>query len=225
MARLWMGVLERAISPQLFATEDAGRQRLSLAALAEHAETLAPQARLAYLIVYPGQVLARMQGQESAEGETAIIDFDQIFLDPRTGKELGRRRYGDLSQGVINLMPFIYLLHRELALGPIGMWTLGILSLVWTIDCIAAVYLTVPLELLSFWRRWKRSWQIKWPSGPFVLNFDVHRAGSLWNWPMLLVFGWSGVMMDLGPVYDQITGSLFDYRSIAERIGATVATI
>lgn len=42
---------------------------------------------------------------------------DQFFVDPYTGGVLGSRRYGEVSQGTKNLMPFIYKLHASLALG------------------------------------------------------------------------------------------------------------
>ena len=212
--------LERAISPQLFAAPRPGATPLSLATLAERAERLVPEARLDYLILHPDQVMARMEPRASATGQVPSIYIDQVFLDPMTGQELGRRRYGDLSQGSINLMPFIYLLHRELALGRTGAWILGVVSLVWTVDCIIAFYLTLPLTFTSFWRRWKQSWRIKWPAGAFRFTFDLHRAGALWVWPILLVFAWSGVMMDLTPVYDRVTGAVFDYRSPTNEIGS-----
>jgi uncharacterized iron-regulated membrane protein len=212
--------LERSISPQLFAMPRSGATPLSLATLAERAERLVPEARLDYLILRPDQVMARMEARETAAGQVLSIDFDQVFLDPVTGQELGRRRYGDLTQGSINLMPFIYVLHRELALGQTGMWILGAVSLVWTIDCITAFYLTLPLTFTAFWRRWRQSWLVKWPASAFRFNFDLHRAGALWVWPILLVFGWSGVMMDLTPVYDRVTGAVFDYRPLTNEIGS-----
>jgi uncharacterized iron-regulated membrane protein len=179
--------------------------------LAQRAEVLAPEARLAYIIRNPDQAIARMRPRSGAS-EPAQLDFDQLFLDPFTGAELGRRREGDLSQGLINLIPFIYSLHRDLAAGPTGVFVLGVTSLVWTVDCVLALYLTLPLTPAGFWRRWLRSWRVKRSDNSFRLNFDLHRAGSLWSWPLLVVFAWSGVMMNLTSTYDVVTGSLFDYQ-------------
>jgi uncharacterized iron-regulated membrane protein len=212
--------LERMISPQLFATPRPGAMPLSLAALAEDAEMSAPEARLDYIILRPDQAVARMEGRSTSAGQVSAIDFDQVFLDPVTGRELGRRRFGDLSQGSVNFMPFIYRLHRELALGRTGVLTLGIVALVWTIDSITASYLTLPLTLAAFWRHWRRSWLIKWPTSTFRLNFDLHRAGALWTLPMLLAFGWSSVMLTLPVTYGRLTGALFTYHSMDDEINA-----
>jgi uncharacterized iron-regulated membrane protein len=212
--------LERAISPQLFAAPRPGENALSLAALAQRAEALAPEARLRYLILRPDQAVARMEPRPIRFGQAPAIDFDQLFLDPFSGAELGRRREGDLSQGLINLAPFVYRLHRELAAGQTGVLILGIASLVWTVDCFVALYLTLPLTFVQFWRRWARSWRIKKSRSSFRLNFDFHRAGSLWSWLLLIIFAWSGVMMNLNPVYDFVTRGLFDYEPISEVIAS-----
>jgi uncharacterized iron-regulated membrane protein len=212
--------LEKAISPQLFASSRPGDSPLDLAVLAQRAEALAPEARLAYIIRRSDQALAVMKPRAGASGSAAHIHLDQIFLDPFTGTELGRRREGDLSQGLINLIPFIYRLHREFAAGPTGVLIVGVISLVWTVDCFLALYLTLPLTRVRFWRRWSRSWRVRRSDNPFRLNFDLHRAGSLWSWPLLVVFAWSGVMMDLTPAYDAVTGSLFDYRSASKVIAS-----
>ena len=125
---------------------------------------------------------------DPATGKPYPIDFNQMFLDPWTGKELGHRLNGDLSQGKINLMPFIYKLHMNLALGGWGAWVLGIVALAWTIDCFYAVYLTFPVVFARFFPRWKPAWQIKWTASAYRLNFDLHRASGLWLWPLLFIF-------------------------------------
>ena len=212
--------LEKAFSPQLFIAPRPGDTPLSLAALAQRAEAQAPEARLRYLISRPDQAVARMEPRPAPAGQVREIDFDQLFLNPYSGAELGRRREGDLSQGLINLMPFVYRLHREFAAGPTGVLILGVVSLVWTVDCVFALYLTLPRTSVQFWRRWGRSWRIKKSRSSFRLNFDFHRAGSLWSWPMLAIFAWSGVMMNLNPVYDLVTRGLFDFEPFTEAIAS-----
>ncbi|MGH8556691.1 MAG: PepSY domain-containing protein [Methylococcales bacterium] len=68
----------------------------------------------------------------------------KFHLDPYTGEELGRHQAGAISEGLVNLMPFIYQLHYCLALDSFGIWVLGICALVWTLDCFVAFYLTFP---------------------------------------------------------------------------------
>ena len=102
--------------------------------MAERAQTLAPEARLGYIVyAEPDQVKAYF------EEDATPLNFDEIYLDPWTGQELGRRRRGDLSQGLINLMPFIYSLHWRLAMGDFGQWLLGIIAIMWTIDCFCRI--------------------------------------------------------------------------------------
>jgi uncharacterized iron-regulated membrane protein len=133
-------------------------------------------------------------------------------MDPWTGAELGRRRRGDLSQGRLNLMPFIYELHWRLVVDSAGQWLMGITALVWSLDCFNGFYLTLPVSLLGFWRRWRLAWQVKRRAGFFRLNFDLHRASGLWLCPLLFIFAWSSVMMDLRPVYESVMVRVFDYR-------------
>jgi PepSY-associated TM region len=147
-------------------------------------------------------------------GKDYDISFKWLILDPWTGKEIGRRNpEGDPSQGLVNLVPVIFERHRSMALGGTGVWVLGIVSLIWTLDCFTGFYLTLPVAIENFWRRWKPSWLMKWLASFFRVNFDLHQASGLWLWPMLFVFAWSSVMLDLIPVYDWVTGALFDYPS------------
>jgi uncharacterized iron-regulated membrane protein len=149
---------------------------------------------------------------DPATGKPYDLDFDQLFVDPYTGKTLGKRRFGDLSEGRINTLPFIYNLHASMALGSTGGWILGVVALIWTLDCFVGFYLTLPRGQGSFWKRWKHAWWVKWSSSLFRVNFDLHRAGGLWSWRLLFVFAWSSVMLALNPVYERVTGALFDYE-------------
>jgi uncharacterized iron-regulated membrane protein len=207
--------LERLISPHLYAMPRPGVAPLDLGTLAERVERLVPQARVGGVQFTETdqasvEFIAR---KDPATGQPYNLGFTQFFLDPWTGEELGRRIRGDLSQGWINLMPFIYDVHWELALGTPGFWVLGIIAVIWSIDCFVGFYLTLPVAIATFWRRWKPSWLIKRRAGFFRLNFDLHRAGGLWLWPMLFIFAWSSVMMDMRPVYEWAMRAAFDYHS------------
>ncbi|ARN80765.1 PepSY-associated TM helix domain-containing protein [Methylocystis bryophila] len=208
--------LERVFAPQLFAAEPSHPTRLSLAELAERADALVPQGRVRYVQnTAPDQARIYFEPRVApATGKPYELDFTEFFINPFTGEELGRRRSADLSQGLINLMPFIYDLHWRLALGGVGQLTLGVIALAWTLDCFVAFYLTLPQTTASFWRRWKPAWLVKRNAGFYRLNFDLHRAPGLWLWALLFVFAWSSVMMDMRrPVYEWVMGSLFDFTS------------
>jgi uncharacterized iron-regulated membrane protein len=164
---------------------------------------------------------------------------DEIFVNPYTGQLLAERKWGEISQGSINLLPFLYRLHFSLALEKTGRLILGVLALLWTVDCFIGAYLTLPArqrkagliksghlksELTaqakpySWLRRWWRAWQVRWQSGAAKVNFDLHRAGGLWLWAMLLVFAWSSVAFNLRDVYYPVMGTLFAKQSFGEDI-------
>ena len=109
---------------------------------------------------------------EAAPGGPAPSN-DEIALDPSTGRLLGARRRGDLRQGAVNLMPFLYDLHQFLALGGAGALVLGMVALIWTIDCFVGFWLTLPARAhprrrpLPWLRRWRRAWRVRWPTRPF----------------------------------------------------------
>ena len=207
--------LERVVAPQLFAHRPGAVAALDLATLAERAQALVPYARVeAVSFTEPDQVSVSFATRpDPATGLVQALGFTDFFIDPWTGKELGRRTWGDLSEGLVNLMPFIYELHWRLVAGDVGQWTLGIVALVWTLDCFNGFYLTLPRLSSGFWRRWKTAWSIKRGASFLRLNFDLHRAGGLWLWVALFVFGWSSVMMNIRPVYESVMQGLFDYRS------------
>jgi uncharacterized iron-regulated membrane protein len=154
---------------------------------------------------------------------------DEIFVNPYTGQVLAERKWGDITQGSINLLPFLYRLHFSLALEKTGRFILGIVALVWTLDCFIGAYLTLPSRQRrssvrlqskgnSWVKRWWRAWQVRWQGGAAKVNFDLHRAGGLWLWAMLLVFAWSSVAFNLRDVYYPVMGSLFTKQSFGEDI-------
>jgi len=117
--------LERLAAPQLFATPQPGVAPVGLAALAGRAEALAPGARVGFFSVEDRQVVMHMVPRaRRSGGEPDALGFDRLYLDPWTGRELGRRLDGDISQGWINLVPFIYRVHMNLAAGDTGMLVL-----------------------------------------------------------------------------------------------------
>lgn len=153
---------------------------------------------------------------------------DQYFLHPVTGEVLGSRHWGDLSEGMTNFMPFVYILHDSLALGEVGTVLFGIVALLWTIDCFVGAYLTFPARASKKGRaanegvpggrthsvgnwlvRWGRAWLLK-TKKLFSLVFTWHRASGLWLWGALLVFAWSGVALSLYPAYHVVTETLFE---------------
>lgn len=198
--------IERFINPQFFTGPPSqGARALGLGELAERAERIAPQAKVDYLFIRPNQVFVRVEPRDPrAGGDAAAIGFDQLFLDPWTGKELGRRLFGDLRQGKANWLSFVDDLHTSLRLGQNGGTVLGIVAILWTLDCFIALYLTLPRKSAGFLRRWAQAWRVKWNAGNFRLNFDLHRAGGLWAWLLLGIFALSSFMLTMPERYDAL---------------------
>lgn len=122
-------------------------------------------------------------------------------------------------------MPFLYRLHYSLALGDIGRLAFGVAALIWTLDCFIGFYLTLPAGLkaggsarrnTNWLTRWAPAWRVRWGSAAYKINVDLHRAGGLWIWPMLLVFAWSSVAFNLPQAYRPVM-SLFGADEISER--------
>jgi uncharacterized iron-regulated membrane protein len=64
---------------------------------------------------------------------------------------------------------------------------------------------------------------VKWRGSFTRVNFDLHRAGGLWLWPLLFVFAWSSVMVGLRGVYDPVMKHLFPYVTTDEDMMARTA--
>jgi uncharacterized iron-regulated membrane protein len=218
------GDLSTLLDPSLTAAKpSADAQKLDLAELAERAEALMPNATYAYIFrLRDDQAILRMAPRDDHPelGKPAQEDPGVIVLDPWTGKELGRTPYSGYTHGFLaNVMPFVNDLHTALAMGGAGVWILAVLAILWTIDCFAGFYLTLPLTLEKFWRRWRSAWLVKWRGGFYRVNFDLHRASGLWLWAMLFVFAWSSVcLVDNFSVYEKVTAALFDTRPVMEQI-------
>lgn len=160
--------------------------------------------------------------------------FDEIFVNPYTGDVLGTRTWGKITDGIKNLAPFLFRLHYQLALDRFGSLLLGVVALLWTIDCFIGTYLTLPgkarrragnlvssskqyLDAASNWfGRWRSAWKIRWRGGRYKLNFDLHRAGGLWLWAMLFVLAWSSVALNLPVVYRPVMGLALDFQDVRD---------
>lgn len=184
---------------------------------------------------------------DPATGELYDVDFNQVFIDPATGEELGRREWGAVWPITRqNLVSFLYVLHYTLHMPEFwgidrwGIWLMGIVALVWTVDCFSGFYLTLPPPRrtraaidarlaaqpqngngrASWLRRWQPAWKVRWRGGSYKLNFDLHRAVSLWTWGLLLVVAFTAFSLNLYreiffpamSLVSDVTPSVFDKR-------------
>jgi uncharacterized iron-regulated membrane protein len=189
-----------------------GAPQLDLATLIERAEALGLHAKLRWaLLVRDDEVLFEMVPRiDPATKKPYVPEFEYIAMDPWTGRDLVRYETASPKLLGAQVMPFVYSLHKRLALDETGEWVLAIVALAWLVDCFVGVYLTLPAGAKALWRRWKPAWLIRFRSGAYRLNFDLHRAGSLWLWLVLLVFAVSSVeLVDLTGFYNWTAERLF----------------
>jgi uncharacterized iron-regulated membrane protein len=200
--------------------------------LAARVEAQDRRARVTYvpLIREPGDSVAISVEPtvDPRTGELYELGYNELFFDPVSGRELGRREWGKPALTRENLVPFLYVLHYSLHIPAFwgsdrwGVWLMGVIALVWTLDCFVGFYLTLPrqtraqkaataqplaigvLEVAdageqatSWWRRWKPAWQVKWSATGRRINFDLHRATGLWLWAFLFVLAVSAMSLNL----------------------------
>ena len=203
--------IDHLLSPRFFAKSQPGVMRLDFTTLTDRAEALVPQGRVYWIVAYPDQIAVTFSPRKNpATGRLYDLGLKRLYLNPWTGQELARLKPGEREPDAITFT--IIQLHSALCLGSGGYWAMGIVALVWTIDCFVGFYLTLPASIERFWQRWKQAWQVKWRASAFRVNFDLHRASGLWLWPALFVFAWSSVMLNLPAVYNRVTGAIFDYQ-------------
>ncbi|MBB5606130.1 MULTISPECIES: PepSY domain-containing protein [unclassified Janthinobacterium] len=230
-ALAWKDELEGALLPGVFrVTPPApGAVPLDALLLRERVAAHFPQAQISFA------PLSAPAGHSMQfylpHRDDAPLASDEVFVDPYTGAMLGQRRWGEISQGLINLLPFIERLHYALALGDTGLLMFGLIAILWTIDCFIGAALTFPARLKNcspgakpWLQRWRPSWLLRRHGGSYKLVFDLHRAGGLWLWAMLLVFAWSGVAFNLYDVYAAVMKPIFPHQPTEEVLATHTPT-
>ncbi|MEI2416014.1 PepSY-associated TM helix domain-containing protein [Orrella sp. JC864] len=220
--------LDHWLAPELFvARSDPRAPLLDAYTLRERvARQLGPQARVDALVLAlrPGET-ARFPvapNPDPATGRLAALGYDEAYADPHTGRVQGTRRREGLGLHPAQLVPSLFVIHHSLALpGRWGTLLLGLVSLLWTVDCFAGAWLTLP-KGRPFLQKWRPAWTLKWGSGAYRATLDLHRAGGLWGWAVLLLFAWSSVMFNLRePVFRPVMGLVFEFddswRSVPPR--------
>jgi uncharacterized iron-regulated membrane protein len=192
--------------------------------LAAAVEKHDPRARVAYLPL--GFEEGHAAGYfvqprtDPATGKPYKLGYNQVFVDPVTAEVRGRRDSAAVSLKPETLMPFLrklhYMLHVPAMWGTdrVGWWIMGAVALVWLLDSFVALYLTMPRRLRKaarterlerpehrppavWWQRWKPAWTVRWAAGGYKLNFDLHRAGGLWIWLLIIVIAFTSFSLNL----------------------------
>lgn len=222
----WTDELEGALMPAVFRVSPPTPVAIPLDPLLLRGQMAAryPAAQVLYapLSAPPGH---SMVFYLRAAGD-APLAHDEVFVDPYTGAVLGQRKSGEIGQGLINLLPFVERLHHSLALGDTGLLVFGLVAIIWTVDCFVGAALTFPARLKKrpasgkpWLARWRPSWLVRRHGGSYKLVFDLHRAGGLWLWAMLLVLAWSGVAFNLYGAYAAVMHPFFATQPAEEIVG------
>lgn len=228
----WDHELDDWLNPHLMEAHTAGQPMPSVD-IAKQIESRYPQVRVTNLPVSiePGESyrFGISPKRNPATNQLFEPGFNQVFVDPVTGNELGKRQWGQvwpITQETF--VSFLYKLHYTLHLPEMwgtdrwGIWLLGVIAILWTLDCFIGFYLTLPAKrngfvakqksgnpegLLtanlprasakSWWQRWQPAWKVRWAGGAAKLNFDLHRAFGLWTWALLLIIAFTAFSLNL----------------------------
>jgi len=197
----WDHELDDLLNPHLMEAKTAGQPQPSLE-LARQLEQRHPEARVSYIPLHPEQGRSLGFGVDAA-------GFNQVFVDPVSGAELGKREWGAVWPiSKETLVSFLYRLHYSLHIPEMwgidrwGIWLMGVIAMVWLVDSFVGFYLTLPLRARtpgarSWWQRWKPAWKVRWSGSGAKLNFDLHRAFSLWTWGLLFVLAFTAFSLNL----------------------------
>lgn len=202
----WDHELDEWLNPQLFVARSAFRSSTapvqSPLALAQQLETRQPELLVTFLPlnIESGHTLTMsVTGHnQPTTGKAAVLDYNQLALDPVTAEIQGKRLWGALSLTRENLLPFLYKLHYSMHLPDgwgmeLGVLLMGIVGIVWALDCMIALWISFPA--LSVWRK---SFTFRWRQGGYKFHFDLHRSGGVWIWGVLLIVAVTSVSMNLG---------------------------
>ncbi|MTV41667.1 PepSY-associated TM helix domain-containing protein [Duganella radicis] len=234
----WDHELDDLLNPHLMEAHTPGTPQPTLA-LVRQLEARYPQVQVSFvpLQLEPGEAIAF--------GVTARVDpvtqkryepgFNQVFVDPVSGTELGKREWGAVWPITKEtFVSFLYRLHYTLHIPEMwgidrwGIWLMGGIAIIWVIDSFVGFYLTLPLHRQNanktWMQRWKPAWKVRWNGGGTKLNFDLHRAFSLWTWILLFILAFTAFSLNLYsevfyPVMSKIskvTPTPFDTRPIAD---------
>jgi uncharacterized iron-regulated membrane protein len=228
--------LDEWLNPQFYAATSTG-DRLPPGKLVDAVQAAHPQLQVWYM-EYPSEaghtaLLAAVPRTDPATGKPFAERNQVFYLDPVSGEQTGARYWGECCFQRENFVPFILEFHYNLTLpGNWGLWLMGLVAVAWVIDCFIALWLTLPRGG-PFWRKWSTAWKIK-GGHAYRLNFDLHRAGGLWLWLLLLPIALSSVAMNLPsqvfkPVvslFSPIEPSVYEARGRlpAEALGVTRLT-
>lgn len=146
----------------------------------------------------PGEpaLMAAVARTDPATGQPFDVPHRVTYLDPVSGDALGTRHWGECCFERENLVPFLLEFHHNLTLpGNWGLGLMGVVAILWLIDCFVGAALTLPRGR-PFFGKWWIAWKIK-RGNRYRFNLDLHRASGLWLWLLLTPVALSSIAMNL----------------------------
>jgi uncharacterized iron-regulated membrane protein len=209
----WDHELDDLLNPHLMQATAPGAP-LSPLTLADDLARDHPQARVTFVPLETEAGKSYRFGVEPRvdpkTGALYPLGYNEVFLDPATGQELGRREWGAAWPVTgENVVSFLYVLHYSLHMPTLwgidrwGIWLMGVIAAIWTLDCFVGFALTLPAKANNgtaargWWARWKPAWKIKYPASGYRINFDIHRAFGLWVWALLFILAFTAFSLNL----------------------------
>lgn len=213
----WDHELDALLNPHLFEARSQSQVKtgnaMSGLELANRVEARDPRIWVTYVLneAEPGHTSQMsVEGRiDPATGKVYPLGFNQIAVDPVTGDVQGKRQWGEISLSRENLLPFLYKLHYTMHIPEVsgielGILFMGIIGIVWVLDCFIALWLSFPN-----WRSWHKSFAFRWRQGGHKLNFDLHRSSGVWLWLFMLLLAITSVSMNLNSQVVRPVVSLF----------------
>ena len=210
----WNGELDDLLNADLTRVASRGRA-LPAPVIARQVEARYPRAEVTYLplAAEPGHALPVYVEPrvDPRTGAPYALDFNEVLVDPVTGRETGTRSADVWPVTRRTLIPFLYTVHYSLHLparwggAQWGIWLMGAVACVWVLDCFVGAYLTLPPRRArralaggrSWWRRWRPAWTVARGATGFKRTYDLHRVAGLWPWALLLGLAVSAVSLNL----------------------------
>lgn len=196
----WDHELDEWLNPDFFEAHTEGTP-LPVKELVSRIEASDERVRVTFhpLAIEPGHAfLASVKPRvNAATGALHEPGYNQVAVDPVTGRIQARRDWGAISLARENVLPFLYKLHYSMHLPDVGafrfgLFFMGIVAIVWVIDTLIALWISFPR-----WSQWRRSLVFRWSAGGHKLLFDVHRSGGVWLFVLLLTLAVTSVGMNL----------------------------
>ena len=216
----WGYEIDAWLNPELYDSSTAPGPFLTGQQLAAIVEADDPRAvvtsmPLVFQKGHPAILEVRAKRNPTTSGLQTGLGYGQVFVDPTTGRIMGKRDIGNVGLGRRRFIPLIYYMHYTWGIAQPNWWYArrlsALIGLTWAVNCLIGFYATMPKAASkpappartgastglmvaeaqrpksSFWRRWKPAWKIVWNKGGYRTTFDLHRAFALWVFALLFM--------------------------------------